>query len=120
MKLLVDMNLPPAWCELFRQQGWESRHWSEVGDSGASDRVIFEWASQNGCIVITHDLGFAAILANRGATGPSVVQVRSSDLLSTNVQNLVVEAVRQHSQALEDGALISLDPGRARIRVLPI
>ena len=31
MKLLVDMNLSPAWSAMLRAAGWESEHWSRIG-----------------------------------------------------------------------------------------
>ncbi len=31
MKLLVDMNLSPAWVDVLRQAGFEAIHWSEIG-----------------------------------------------------------------------------------------
>jgi predicted nuclease of predicted toxin-antitoxin system len=37
MKILIDMNLSPSWCAVFRAEGWEAIHWSEVGDYTASD-----------------------------------------------------------------------------------
>lgn len=38
MKILVDMNLSPLWTETFTENGWESLHWSEIGDARAKDR----------------------------------------------------------------------------------
>jgi predicted nuclease of predicted toxin-antitoxin system len=48
MKLLIDMNLSPDWILVFQQQGWQAKHWSVVGDPGATDRAIMEWARVNG------------------------------------------------------------------------
>lgn len=63
MKVLSDMNLSPNWVPLLEAAGFESVHWSTVGDPGASDRSILEWALTNGYIVFTNDLDFGAILA---------------------------------------------------------
>ena len=35
MKILIDMNLSPRWVEVFDDEGWESAHWSTIGDFGA-------------------------------------------------------------------------------------
>lgn len=44
MKILVDMNLTPAWVQFFAQREIESVHWSTVGDPKAEDPVIMEFA----------------------------------------------------------------------------
>jgi predicted nuclease of predicted toxin-antitoxin system len=37
MKLLVDMNLSPAWVPVLVNAGFEAIHWSRVGHPGATD-----------------------------------------------------------------------------------
>jgi len=44
LRLLIDMNLSPPWIEAFERQGYEATHWSRVGDPGALDQNILEWA----------------------------------------------------------------------------
>lgn len=73
MKILIDMNLSPRWCDLFEREGWEATHWSTIGPPNATDREIMEWAAGHEHIVFTHDLDFGAMLAATGAVGPSVI-----------------------------------------------
>ncbi len=40
-----------------------------------------EWAKTNSHIVFTHDLDFGAILAATNAIAPSVIQVRTQDVM---------------------------------------
>ena len=120
MKILVDMNLPPEWVGFFEQQGVEARHWSEIGAPTAPDRDIFEWARSNACVVFTHDLDFGAILAASGANAPSVIQVRTQDVLPERIGATIVAALREHAGALESGALLSIDGWRPRVRILPL
>lgn len=61
MKILVDMNLSPSWVQVLERNGYSAIHWSTVGDEGAPDSVILDWAYENGYIVFTHDLDFGAI-----------------------------------------------------------
>ncbi len=42
MKILIDMNLSPAWVDLLTREGIQARHWSNVGDPRASDQVIMK------------------------------------------------------------------------------
>jgi predicted nuclease of predicted toxin-antitoxin system len=120
MKLLLDMNLAPLWCDALRRHGLEAVHWSEVGDPRAPDAVVMEWARSNGCVVVTHDLDFGALLAATRASGPSVVQIRAQDILPAALEDLLVNVLRQHASALEAGALVVADPMRSRVRLLPL
>ena len=96
MKFLVDMNLPPGWTEVCRANQWEAVHWTEVGDSKATDRAIMEWARTNGYVIFTHDLDLGALLAAVEAKGPSVIQVRTQDVLPSQLGETVLQAVRNH------------------------
>jgi predicted nuclease of predicted toxin-antitoxin system len=120
LSILIDMNLSPDWVAFLGKHGWSAVHWSKVGDPRASDREIMDWALANGCLVFTHDLDFGMILALTRMAGPSVLQVRSQDVLPDRIGNLVVAALRQHEAALKTGALVVVDAKRSRARSLPL
>lgn len=120
MKILIDMNLSPAWRGILEREGWESVHWSEVGDPRATDATILLWAKTHGYLVFTHDLDFGTILAATRAAGPSVIQVRAQDILPDRLGPLVVDAIKRHEEHLTRGALVVVDEARSRIRILPI
>jgi len=120
MKLLVDMNLSPAWVPFLVQEGFEAVHWSQVGPSDAADVDIMTWAIRNGCVVLTSDLDFGAILAATRGSRPSVVQIRSDRLTPDDIGRVVLRALRQSTADLDGGALLSIDPARGRLRILPI
>ena len=120
MKILIDMNLPPIWADVFVAEGWEALHWSSIGDFGATDHEIMEWAIERGFIVFTHDLDFGSILAVTSAASPSVIQVRTQDVMPESISNIVVNAIKKFSDKLNDGALISIDQNKARARLLPL
>ena len=119
MRILIDMNLPPRWKAVLERAGHDARHWSEVGPPDATDRFITQWARQHDYVVLTHDLDFSALLAATQATSPSVIQVRADDVLSEVLMETVLQAVGQFERELSEGALLSVDPTRARARVLP-
>ena len=120
MKLLVDMNLSPAWVRFLAEAGFDAVHWSQVGPGNAADRVLMEWAAAHDHVLLTADLDFGAILAATRLTRPSVIQVRS-DLLSPKViGHAVLSAIRQAEPELIEGALVSVDATRARLRILPL
>ena len=120
MKLLVDMNLSPLWVPFFADHGIAAVHWSEAGRPTSSDREILEFAAANGYVVFTHDLDFGTLLAIHEANGPSVIQVRAQDVLPSAIGEAVVRAIRVAQIHLEQGALVTVDPARERIRLLPI
>ena len=120
MKLLVDMNLSPEWVPVLTQAGWETVHWSGIGNPRAADSEIMAWATQNGHVVITHDLDFGTMLALTQAEGPSVIQVRTQDATPLAIGKLVISALHQFQTELETGALIVLDEASVRARILPL
>jgi predicted nuclease of predicted toxin-antitoxin system len=120
MKILVDMNLSPEWVDALNQEGFEALHWSSVGKPDADDEEILEWCLRHDWIVFTNDLDFGHILALTQAGGPSVLQTRAQDLLPENLDQIVFAALRQNADALQAGALVVVDEGSLRVRILPI
>jgi predicted nuclease of predicted toxin-antitoxin system len=120
MKILLDMNLPPRWVEFLQHEGFEAVHWSTVGDACAADAVIMTWARSNGFVVFSHDLDFSALLAATEAEGPSVVQVRTQDVMPEAIGRDVVRVLRLREAEIELGAVVSIDKVTSRVRVLPI
>ena len=120
MKLLVDMNLSPRWVDTLAKAGIEAAHWSKVGAANAPDATIMAYARQHDYVVLTHDLDFSAILAATHGEKPSVVQIRAEDVSPDVIGTQVLIALRQMAAELETGALLTLDPNRTRLRVLPL
>jgi predicted nuclease of predicted toxin-antitoxin system len=120
MKLLVDMNLSPRWVKLLASAGIEAMHWSDLGAANAPDLEIMAFAKSRGYVAPTHDLDFGATLAATHGDKPSVVQIRSQDLSPDVIGRPVIDALRQMSAELEEGALLTVDPNRTRLRVLPL
>jgi predicted nuclease of predicted toxin-antitoxin system len=119
MKIVVDMNLSPDWVEVLEQAGWDTIHWSKVGDMRATDEVIMSWARQNGYTVFTHDLDFGILLALTQAESPSVIQIRAQDVLPKVLGSRMVKVLKDHQSSLEKGALLTVDEGKSRVRILP-
>ena len=120
MKLLVDMNLSPRWIPLLTGAGIEAVHWSALGANNAPDSEIMAYARVSGYVVLTHDLDFGAILAATHGEKPSVVQIRADDVSSDVIGTQVIAALRQMASELEDGVLLTIEPTRTRLRVLPL
>lgn len=120
MKLIVDMNLSPRWIGVLKNAGIEAVHWSTLGANNAPDSEIMAYANANDYIVLTHDLDFSAILAATHGEKPSVVQIRAEDVSPDVIGQQVILALHQMALELEEGALLTIDPNRTRLRVLPL
>ncbi len=120
MRLLIDMNLSPKWVAFLESAGFDAAHWSVIGNVNAPDPEIMPYAKAEGWIILTHDLDFGAILAASGGDAPSVVQVRADNLSTDAIGTTVVTALRAMAEALENGALVTVEPSKTRITVLPI
>jgi predicted nuclease of predicted toxin-antitoxin system len=120
MKLLLDMNLSPDWVQFLSAHDIDAVHWASVGDARAEDREIASYALDHGCVVVTQDLDFGAILAASDQNAPSVIQIRSQRPTPERAGTIVVRAVRQLASELTKGALITVDADRVRVSMLPL
>lgn len=53
MRLVIDMNLSPAWAEHLAASGHDAVHWSRVGSANAADAEVMDWAARNGHVLST-------------------------------------------------------------------
>jgi predicted nuclease of predicted toxin-antitoxin system len=120
LALLIDVNLSPEWVDVLNDAGFQAVHWSTVGDPAAPDDEIMAWALAHGQTVFSHDLDFSAMLALTRATGPSLVQLRGPKVLPEQIGPLLTQALRRFEADLQAGALLLIEPGRSRARLLPL
>jgi predicted nuclease of predicted toxin-antitoxin system len=120
MKLVIDMNLSPDWEETFAAAGIEAVHWSRIGPANAPDSEIIAWAARHQHTVFTHDLDFGTILRLTAALEPSVIQIRAEDVRPSTMGNSVVSAIIQATAELQRGAILTIDPRKKRISLLPL
>ncbi len=120
IQIVIDMNLSPDWIPYLGIHGWSAEHWSMIGDPRATDAEIMAWCVANHRVVFTHDLDFGTLLALTHAAGPSVLQVRSQNVLPDHLGPMVLAALQQHEPDLITGALVVVDEVKSRVRVLPL
>lgn len=121
MRFVVDANLSPTLIPILTAAGHDAVHVADVGLLTATDAVILGYARTDGRVVITADSDFPMMLALSGAAGPSVVQLRHvNELSSSEVADLLTANVSNVSEALDRGAIVSLSPRRMAVRPLPI
>lgn len=118
--ILIDMNLSPEWVEVLRAGGWPAVHWSAMGPVDAKDTELMAWARSNGAVVFTHDLDFSTALALSAANRPSILQIRGQRVLPEQSGALVISLLDRYQQELIDGALLTVDERKHRVRILPL
>src|SRR4030095_6013502 len=121
MRFLIDNALSPALAALLQQAGHDAIHVRSIGLQHADDDVIFERAALEHRIVVSADADFGTLLAARSSRQPSVIQFRGEGsgrreaLPRTLLANLP-----QLVEALENGSIVTIEPARVRVRMLPI
>ena len=120
MRILIDMNLSPLWVQFFVAHGIEAVHWSGVGNASAPDSEILDYAASRRFTLFTHDLDFGLLLAAGKSPRPSVIQVRTQDVLPPAIGAVVLRAIEACRHQLDAGAIVTVDIAQSRIRLLPL
>ena len=121
MRFLVDNALSPILATLLERADHDAVHVRAIGLHQADDVVIFDRAAAEDRIVVSADTDFGTLLATRSARKPSVIQFRGrgsrkpDTLARTMVSNLP-----RLVDDLERGSIVTFEPGRIRVRALPI
>ena len=119
MKILVDVNLAVRWAAMLSGRGIEAVHWTAIGAANTQDIEIMTYARQNGYSILTNDLDFSAILVSTRASGPSVIQIRAEDTRPEGLLDRVADALIKFSDAIAQGTIITIDPNKTRLHILP-
>jgi predicted nuclease of predicted toxin-antitoxin system len=120
MRILLDMNVSPLWVDLLVPHAHDVLHWSKVGSSNETDVNIMAWAQAKGYVVMTNDLDFGEVLAITHRQKPSVIQLRDGRNDPVKMLPTLIAALSTCSRELEEGALISIDHARPRLKLLPL
>lgn len=120
MKLLLDQGLARSAAGLLRTAGIDALHVGEIGYSTATDADILQRGRDGQRIVVTLDADFHTLLALSGATTPSVIRIRIEGLRAEMLAQLLLDVLPQCDEDLEQGAAVTVQNGKIRIRRLPI
>jgi predicted nuclease of predicted toxin-antitoxin system len=120
LEFLANMDISPLTVEQLRAQGWNISRVSEIMEKGSSDIDILIYAQMQNKVVITQDLDFSTLLALRGYTKPSVINLRLGNPRPDLVSARIIDVVSMMQKELEEGIVISVDETSARYKNLPI
>ena len=105
---------------LLNEAGHDAVHVGDVGMSAAADEAILLFGDQEGRVVVTLDADFHMLLANSGATRPSVIRIREEGLKAPELAALVLAIHRKWAEGLSNGCAMVFARGSVRFRRLPI
>jgi predicted nuclease of predicted toxin-antitoxin system len=121
MKFLIDNALSVVVAVALRQAGHDADHVRDRGLAGALDEDIFDLAAAEDSVVVSADTDFGTLLALRQASKPSVVLFRgATPRRPADQAALLLANLPAFETDLMRGAVVVIEPGRVRVRQLPI
>jgi predicted nuclease of predicted toxin-antitoxin system len=113
VKVLLDTCVATSAKAVLREAGHEVDHvgnWPE--DPG--DEAVLAYADEHGCVVITLDKDFGELAVIRGHPHRGIV--RLVDIVSSQQGAVAVAVLAHYGPALAEGAIVTAEPTRTRIR----
>lgn len=120
MKLLLDQGLPRSAAKLLKDRGIDTIHVGEIGLWAAEDIEIIRQAKENNRVVVTLDADFHSLLALSNASSPSVIRIRIEGLRAKALTKLLLNVIDKCSEELQQGAAVTVNSSRIRMRRLPL
>jgi predicted nuclease of predicted toxin-antitoxin system len=120
MKFLADVNVSRRVVEQLNAWGFDVTRVTSVLDARSSDRAILAETARRNAILISHDQDFGALLAVSGASSPSFVNLRLSEVDVSRLAASIARALRATHEDLTLGAIVTVDDGGVRVHRLPI
>lgn len=120
MKFIADMGISQTTVEWLTEQGFDAIHVRDSKMHRASDTEIVRKAKKEKRIVLTCDLDFGDIVSASDEKSPSVIIFRLENETPGNVNRRLKQVLKESSEYLQKGAIISVEETRHRVRSLPV
>jgi predicted nuclease of predicted toxin-antitoxin system len=120
MRFLADMGISQVVVAWLQAQGHEATHLRDEGLHRLENGEIVTKAFRESRVILTWDLDFTEILALSGRHQVSAVIFRLVNTRSAHVIERFARVLQESAQDLEDGAIISVEEARHRVRLLPL
>ncbi|MBI4310957.1 MAG: DUF5615 family PIN-like protein [Chloroflexi bacterium] len=121
MRFLIDVALSLSVAKELTAAGHDAVDARDYRMHRAADPVILHRAAQEQRVLVSADTDFGTLLALSAATRPSVILFRGGleYLPALQIELLLVNLVPLQMD-LEQGCIVIIEPGRIRVRPLPI
>jgi len=119
-RLWLDQGLPRGTAKLLNAKGWDVVHVGDIGMSRAPDAEILALAEREARVCITRDADFHTLLALSRASRPSPIRIRVEGLNAAGLAELLTHVVQQIGDELTQGAAVTADVRKLRLRRLPL
>ena len=120
MRFLCDMGVSRKVSAWLQSQGHESSHLGEMGLARLPNGQIFAKAIVENRVVLTFDLDFGEIAAMAGDCIASVIVFRLQNTRAEHVIKRLATALEKAAKSLDEGAIVTVEETRLRIRQLPM
>lgn len=120
MKFLVDNNLSPALVAFLSELKFDAVHVRDYGMQRAPDEAILARAHTEDRIIVSADTDFGFLLFRWHKAKPSVVIFRNFSSLPARQFQAIELIANTFGKELEAGSLLIVEPGKLRIRKLPL
>lgn len=120
MKFLADMGISLRTVEWLRELNHDVVHLRDRGLQKLSDDKILDLALLEQRIILTIDLDFAQLLAVSKQTLPSVILFRLGNENYDEIEQRLVEVLKNCQQKLETGAIVFVNNETFRVKKLPM
>ena len=121
MKLLIDNCLSPELALRLSVLGHHALHVRDLGAAAASDEQVMALAVELGCVLVSADTDFGALLAQRRSAMPSFVLIRTtSHRRVSELASLLNGVLTLAAADLDTGAIVTIRDDAFRVRGLPL
>lgn len=120
MRLFADMHISPRTVAHLRSRGHDVLRVNEVLPATAPDDDVIAFARSENRAIVTQDLDFSRLVAASGLARPSIVSLRLPSSRVEYVNDVLDRTLPAIEQYLEEGAIITVEDGRVRRRMLPV
>ena len=115
MKVVVDENVSIAAAAHLRELGHEVSCVAE-GDCGPADEEVWRIVTEGPALLVTRDHHFTNALRYDAGLALGIVYLRRGNLSAAEELCLMEAFLQSHSPEEFGGRLVTLSPGRLRIR----